>query len=1088
MKPCILLLASLALPLSAGEVTVPITNPLNLDWPWELVHRDLPAGSLPAQAVARFHGETRPVQIEALPDGRQRAWFIATLAPAEKGRRSDLSVTLGAGNAPNPLTVEEQPDALVIANGVNRLRLPRVVLSAPKPFKELPPPIAGCAVTNEPGWYGRAWFEGDASVTAVRTEVIARGPVFVSVRVTYAVAGQPTASPATIVPVPGLVWPPAEHAGRCFYETTLRVVAGDPWIDVEERYSLPTKVVSWLELKDVLKPDAALWIRWFGWEAFGGNTDLKIAPLEPLPKQRGPFVMLRPIWNQGPGGGQDFIVSRGLDANADPQAPAVGAIAVRPTRWYEPWAQTIACFAENRDTARLRFEVERGMRAWGFYVGERWRVDSTGKLNAMVRRHSDWTLDKQLNDYVLEWPRDAAKAGPHIVMTRDELAAFRQDHQAGRDTPAMRTLKEFIARKDQLKGLDRDLVELITGGKPKGASAPAPNLWLDRRYQDDFLNPTGQTRRMKSGWPLPDLLADGQPLGGPMQAAIGYIFSDLDQWIGYYNGWGPGNPNFHTDKYMIAAMTAAALLDHPHAKRWLDFAKQEFDEDAKRVLLAPDGVGYECPGYSTYSLNLLLELAHVFLNTGYGNPIAENPLFAKTGTWHRHLLTPVDRRIGIRHQAPIGDTHRWGGNDGEVFGALAKFHAKADPAFASEMMAVWRLFRDQGMRGTVLSDLVNVDQTIAPTPLDKLDWGSHAFQGFGTIMRSRFGTPREGFVTFRAGAAVGHAHNEQLSFHFYGAGMPAALDYNCSYHPRGDHAALHNTMTFGGAGPFTHHGDAKPVEAMEQLIASGRLLRFASTPVADVAVGEVSGDQLTLTPVKPEEAKFQYPYPSRKVAPITHRRWFAFIKHPADSRLEDYLVVRDETTAREPQHVNLHLLGREPQVALPFVRAAGQLDNDLTLFVAHATKPTLDAKRWFYYDEWMNGPGKWKLAGKGNDPEKQMASDAENADWLKQIHDSDGRALIPPVDWKERWEVGECQQWLRLSSTPGTPVLWVLYARKAGSPEPEFTAIADGVRVRLDTEVDEVVLSGTAAMVRQQGTETAVITAGALPALGTAAP
>ncbi len=1087
MKPCILLIAALSAHVAAGEVAVPITNPLNLDWPWELVHRDLPAGSLPAQAVAHVGPETRPVQIETLPNGRQRAWFIATMAPAEKGKRSELNVTLSAGSAPNPLTVEEQPDALVITNGVNRLRLPRIALSAPKPIKELPPPITGCAVIGESGWYGHAWFEGDASVTAVKSEVLARGPVFVSVRITYAIAGQPTTSPADIIPVPGLMWPPSEHAGRCFYETTLRVVAGDPWIDVEERYSLPTKVVSWLELKDVLKPDAALWIRWFGWEAFGGNTDLHVMPLEPQPKQRGPFVMLRPIWNQGPGGGQDFFVSRGLDKSADPQAPAVGAVAVRPSRWYEPWAQTIACFAENRDTARLRFEVERGMRAWGLYVGKRGLIDSTDKLNGMVRRHSDWTLDKQMNDCVLEWPRDTSAAGPHLLMTRDELTAFQREWKAGSDTPAMRTLKEFVAKKDQLKGLDHDLVELITGGKVGGSNPPSPDLWLQRRYQDDFLNPTGQTRRMKSGWPGADLLATG-PVGGPAQAALGYIFSDLDQWIGYYNGWGPGNPNFHTDKYLVAALTGAAMPDHPHAKRWLAFGRANFDDDVKRVLLAPDGVGYECPGYSTYSLALLLDLARVFMNAGQGNPIAENPLFAKTGTWHRHLLTPFDRRIGIRHQAPIGDTHRWGGSDGEVFGALAKFYTKADPAVASEMMAVWRLFRDQGMRGTVLSDLINVDQAITPTPLEKLDWGSHAFQGFGAIMRSRFGTSRETFATFRAGAAVGHAHDEQLSYHFYGAGAPVSLDYNCSYHPRGDHAALHNTMTFGATKAFTHQGDAKPVEAMEQLVSAGRLLRFASSAVADVAVGEVSGDQLTLTPVKPEEAKFQYPYPTRKVAPITHRRWFAFIKHAADSKLEDYLVVRDETTAREAQQVNIHLLGREPQVALPFVRSAGQQDVELTLFVAQSTQPAIEAKRWWYYDEWMNGPGKWKLTGKGNDAEKQKASDTENSDWIKQIHDSDGRALIPPVGWTDRWEVGECQQWLRLSSAPGTPVLWVLYARKTGAGEPEFTAIADGVRVKLGGESDEVVLSGSAATVRQQGAETVVIAAGALPALGAPAP
>lgn len=1081
---------------AAGEVPVPITNPLNLDWPWELVHRDLPAGTLPTQAVAAGMGDPRPVQVEALPDGKQRAWFIATVQrnkDKESKVPSRADVTLRPGTAATTLSVKESGDHLEIANGVLRLKLARFTGAFPtaKKLSDLPPPLIACQVEGDSAWYGRSWFEGDLSVTGARTEVVASGPVFTTIRITYEIAGTMPPGPQNIEPLaPGAPWPPRRDG--CFIQSTWRIVAGSLWVQVEDQHRLPASATSWLELKEGLKPDTALWIRWFGYEAFGGNVDLKAVPLEPQPKQRGPFVALRPRWSQAPGGGQDFIATRGGE-KADATIPAVGLVATHASRWVDPYAQTISVFAENKDTARARFGWSQGARSWALLVGGRGHFDDTGKLNGVVRRHSDWTLDKQLNEYVLEWDRDPAKAGPTILLTRERLAAMRAEWTSGKDTPTNVVLKEFVAEKDKLKGVDRDLVELITGGKPKGANLPSPGLWLERRYQDDFLNPTGQTRRMKSGWPGADLVADGKPLGGAWQAAIGYIFSDLDQWPGYHNGWGPGNPNFHTDKYLVAAFTAAALRDHPHAKNWLAWARHEFDMDVHRVLLPGDGVGFECPGYSTYALNLLLELATIFENSGQGNPVAENPLFKKTGVWHRHLLTPHDARIGIRHQAPIGDTHRWGAKDGEMFGGLARFYRTADPAFASEMMSVWKLFRDQGMRGTVLSDVINVDQSIAITPLEKLDWNSRSFLGFGAIMRSRFGTDRETFASFRAGSALGHAHYEQLSFHFYGVGLPVSLDYNCSYHPRGDHAALHNTMTFGQARPFTHQGDTNAVPAMEQAIGAAKLAAFASTPVADAAVAEMAVDSLVLSPVEPDHAKFQYPYPTRKIERLVHRRYQVLVKHPAGSPLADYLVIRDETISREAQHTNLHLLSRDVKIDGNRIRAEGQGEADIDVFLATANAPKIEVGRWFYFDEWMSGPGKFKLTGKGNDPEKQQASNAENAAWIQDIHDSDGKSLIPPKGWKDKWEVGEYQQWLRIDTAPGHALTWVLYARRRGEPEPTFAILPNdaGVSVSLGGVTDEVLLgtipaAGVAGqvVVRQGGKETIVLGPQAVPALG----
>lgn len=138
--------------------------------------------------------------------------------------------------------------------------------------------------------------------------------------------------------------------------------------------------------------------------------------------------------------------------------------------------------------------------------------------------------------------------------------------------------------------------------------------------------------------------------------------------------------------------------------------------------------------------------------------------------------------------------------------------------------------------------------------------------------------------------------------------------------------------------------------------------------------------------------------------------------------------------------------------------------------------------------------GKYKLSGKGNDPEKQKASDAENAAWIQGIHDSDGKSLIPPKGWKDKWEVGEYQQWLRIDTEPGQAMTWVLYARRRGEPAPTFTILPNesGVAVTVGGQTDEVLVSTTPGpgiagqvVVRQGGKETVVLGATAVPPLGT---
>ncbi len=344
MRPFLLLLALFAAGSPMAGTEIAITNPLALDWPWELVHRDLPAGTLDASAplAAQIGSELRPVQCEALADGRQRAWFIATLAGKGGGA---LNVHIAPGSAESPLTVASADGGVVIANGIYRLRLPSFsgALSAPTALAMMAPPITACQLVRDRAWFGRSWFEGTALVSAARTEILARGPVFASVRITYELAAAPDGAPPArrgAEGMGGVAWPPADRPGL-FYEVTLRLVAGDPWIDVAERCNL-------------LLAARRCW-RWNGRRgsfARCGDVD----PLVRLPglrrqcraargaaavrspsSARGVRRAASPLWNQQPGGRcQDFIVTRGLGADADPHAPAVGVIGDLPQPLAQP--------------------------------------------------------------------------------------------------------------------------------------------------------------------------------------------------------------------------------------------------------------------------------------------------------------------------------------------------------------------------------------------------------------------------------------------------------------------------------------------------------------------------------------------------------------------------------------------------------------------------------------------------------------------------------------------------------------------------------------------------------------------------------
>ncbi|HUX01505.1 MAG TPA: hypothetical protein VMY35_11055 [Phycisphaerae bacterium] len=1007
------------------EQTFTLREPLGYTWTDELVRRDLAVKekNVAAESFALFgpDGVRLPCQVEVLdgqPDAvrRLRLWFKVTLPKNEEvalrvAYNDDRRPAEAAVTGPRASVVKEK-GSLVLSSGIAEMRLAdTAAFREPKALADAAP-ILGVRPAGAGKWYGQWSDRSEARFKSRTVTVEAEGPVWAQVRIAYETDDK-------------------KHV----YELTARCVAGEPCVDVLERYRLPPGSRRRVLFGGDLAPAEILWMPWFvrAGDRAEPAYDVRRVAIAEAAASGEPFATLRPKWTQAGGHAQVCL------AVGSGGGPAIGILATSPGDWDRPYEQ----FIEVRVPAKgeglaMDFPLVEGSRRWALLAGTADRFDSKAALQHLMRRNWDIPLQRVLCEWVLEWKRDAAKDAPHILTTLERLSALRADFAADRDIPAVRLLKRALA--GEAKG-EKELARLLAAGDGGAADVEA-NLYLERCYQDDFLSPPSYPRRLARAMEMTDLASAGRPAPGPQAALVGYVFSDGNYWPGTARGWGVGDQNFHADMYKLAIYAAARLPDHPHARRWMAFGLENLRDGLRKVVFLPGGAGYECPGSSAASLGAMLAMMQAAKNSGLEDPFRW-PEGCASLEYLRNLHTPTDPRLGRRVLASIGDTRPWQDGVGVVFGMAAAGYKDADPAFASACMAMYRHYWGEEGSGDLADDLLRVDQSVPILRLEDLAWPSAAYPGFGAVLRSRFGSPKETFAAFKCGPARGGYQGDELAFHFYGAGMPLALDWFCGDEPRPDQEHMHNRVNLGQD---------------ENMDAEGRFLAFRSSEAADLAVGQVESDRLRRLPRYPHQLVPQAAYPRRALArPACYRRYLALVKHPEGSPLEDYLVVRDELAADEAATFNLFVLARSVRQEGQAFHFAGQLAADAVAFFAtpEAAEVTLD--RW-----------SWPTRGE--------------------------EALIPEGFriGEDRWREGELQQHLRVGAAPGRPFLVVLYPYRRGEAVPAFESLADGrgVRVVLGKVAEEVYLAtepadGAAgqAVVRRAGRDTVLLGPTDLPPL-----
>ncbi len=1004
------------------------SEPLGHTWEDELVHVDLdvsPEGVAADTFSVTLNEERRvPVQVEVLKGSpgdvrRVRLWFKITLPRGEEKFPVRITYNDQRKEAKQPggtARVNRHDGRIEVSTGVAELLLKDGFRAkgGPVPLAELPP-ILGARPAGRDDWCGRWEAAGEAGVKRIDARIVASGPVWVEVRLRYQFAER-------------------DHA----YELTIKAVDGEPWIDVIESHRLPEGSRMTATFGDRLRVREALWMPWFVWEdgkVRSKNSVVRVGLAERAGEA--PFTTLRPKWTQARDDAQVCLALGRGDGE-----PCVGALMTSPADWHNPYEQFVRVRAlPGGEGLEYVFPLGDGRRHWALLAGPADRFDSESKLQHLMRRNADIPLDRVLNEWRFEWRRNTRDPAPHILMTWERLQQIRAEFQAGQDTPNVRLIRRVLD--GEVKG-DRRLAEFLAGTRDDlgGRSVGGGGLYLGRAYQDDFFNPTTYPRRLKRAIQTADLSSAGRPAGDAKAALLGYIFSDLNYWPGHENGWGVGNPNFHTDMYGLALYAAAMMPDHPHARGWMRFGVKNLRDDVRRVVFLPGGAGYECPGYHSYAFGHMVEMMKTIQNSGLGDPFTW-PEVRATVEFLRNIHTPPDPRLGRRTLASLGDTHAWQEGTGHLLGMVAAGMKKSDPEFAARCMALYRHYYGREGTGDLVKDVLLVEQSVEAADLADMDWKSRQYPGFGAVLRSRFGTPGETFATFKCGSARGHYQGDELSFHFYGAGMPIALDWHCGYKPRPDQEHMHNRVNLGDD---------------ENMDAVGEMLAFRSTDAADVAVGQVETGRLRKMPRYAHQIVWQASYPRRTLErQARYRRYLMLVKHPENSALQDYLVVRDELDAAEPATFNLFVLARGVERKDRILHFDGQLDADAVLYVATPEPRKVKLDRWA---------------------------------WPKQ----DESSLIPK-DFRigeDRWTRGELQQWARIAARPGEDFLAVLYPYRKGEKMPRFEALngGRGLRVSLGDESEDVYLAtdppdgaGGQAVVKRGRDRTVVLEGGSLPPL-----
>jgi hypothetical protein len=444
--------------------------------------------------------------------------------------------------------------------------------------------------------------------------------------------------------------------------------------------------------------------------------------------------------------------------------------------------------------------------------------------------------------------------------------------------------------------------------------------------------------------------------------AAANTYCDPDWWGSYVGFSSPENPNFFTDwsKLCLGWSLAVALRGHPQAPFYCSMARGVWEADLYHSITMPSGAGQESPGYTAHAMSSWVYEAPLLdaICPNATHPATSHPrlvagvgfLLRTSNPWAYHFLGDAASNnsdlLHGRMVLPLGDTHPTSTN----FTALLAPLASVIP-------------------------LPNVQTDFTPTEL----------VGFGAVLQSLPGTPRETFFALKASPNRGHNHGDQLSFHYAGWGARIVIDIMAGYLPRPYQEFWHNRLCFGVS---------QNMDGYERLVA------FNHSSGGTVAVGQVSSTRLLSQPPKPPQNYLQV-FPTQPLPlPLTYRRTALHIPAP-ESTSRDYIVLLDAHNASAlgvPAYTTLTFFQQDGLVSSPKGGVGGV--GGIGLDMGNATLYT------FAVDgEGRGVPGihatldRWDWASEGNENATRVSVQAPQGDTSTALFITllypDGSTMLP---------------------------------------------------------------------------------------------
>ncbi len=890
-----------------GRFTITLCEPLGRHWPREIVAYPWRRSMEPRRVSHQGRdvpfqriGDVLSILVEDLAPGEQRVYELDGRGGARAAAGGDHGIRLIRSGA-----------RMVFTNGVIALALPASQRLTRSTQAVIPGPLLAIRRGEGP-WLGGGRLAFRFAVRSVHTRRTERGPLWSTAEVVYTFEGGYTYRVCFLLrpndaacevretsTLPVRLWPAPRpyreigSLGKSFWRQSREAIAKPCLRPSPTSYFIFDLRGGWSADRMVTHSTGA-------WEIM----DLPLGA-----ESLRTYTAMRPALPFIDGGWMGVYDSRCPDllgvASLDLAHWRVSDDMVHPAH-RTPGANIEVLLVDSKaGGSQLRFPIENMSRRWLLTlvprparragqnrvpVGRPVRLepDPAHPLWALRTQRGDLRLDK-VKDWITTWP-DAGAAHPRVLCRQSDFSELRQKLKS------IPELRRNHARYRRWRAADR---YIATGERSGLAAVDAATHARERLEQILAGGYTGPNYCHVFARPLRryvlacDILWDcftprEKQEARRVCALAAYILTDGDWW-GY--AWRPGEttylPNFNSDVFTCAGLLGLFLANHPCAGEFVKFCTRRLELELKHHLRA-DGGGEENLGayyFSTWT-QLYLPIFWALRHTGVKD-YAKHPCVRAGAQFMLKVLGPPDRRDhGGRMIPPIGH-HPHVRKAFPVLDQLASFLKRSDPALAGNLKWAWRacgspvgnLHDHFGPRANPLTrHYIFHDQTLIPRE-PKL--GSCELPNVGAVLRSHDGSGRGSYVLLKAGRVHSHHDADEGSFHYFGRGVPLALDGLPIQNGAG--AAEHNAVTF-----------SKPGQP------SGLVECFKTTAVADY--------------VRARMAPRAFCCDSMYVDGAHRSGWqreLLLVKAERAGGVE-YLVVKDTVTGPEACQWNLDVLSRRP--------------------------------------------------------------------------------------------------------------------------------------------------------------------------------